>query len=579
MTASPAEVSRAWRAHKRHATGEPSLAVGLAGSFTCEPIEAALGQGLLAGGVDNPAFRFADYNQLHQLCLDPETTLGGPVDHIVALWRIEDIWPDQVERYLGGSAEAGNEVVEGAAELGSMLAHLAQGATALTVSVPPAIRPWGADARDPRITMPLGMLHRMSVNAYLEALADSRATYIDLDAVTAAFGSDTAIDDTKWAMYRQPYTSDFWLALGTNAAEIVLRERIAAPKCLVLDCDNTLWGGVIGEDGLGGIQIGDSFPGSGFRTFQKIVKQVKDAGIFLAIASKNDEPAVLEVFEHHDGMVLTADDIAVWKVNWMPKSANLAEIAQELNIGIDALVFVDDSDYEIAEVNSAQPLVTTVQVPQDPAELPALLASTGLFRHLRVSAEDRARTEMVLAEREREAAGTAMDRETFLASLELQVDVFPPGEEHIGRVAQLTNKTNQFNLTTRRRSEAEVSALVESDTHEVRAMRVRDRFGDYGIVGVVVIEAGDTEWEVDSFLMSCRVLGRGVESALLSTIVDDAASAGADRVRGRYIATPKNGQVADFYERHGFKPTDVEGESDTTVDRADLAPAHIIINR
>ena len=288
---------------------------------------------------------------------------------------------------------------------------------------------------------------------------------------------------------------------------------------------------------------------------------------------------MLEVFEQHDGMALTADDIAVWKVNWMPKSGNLAEIAQELNIGIDSLVFVDDSSYEIAEVNGAQPLVTTVQVPEDPAELPALLAATGLFRHLRVSDEDRARTEMVLAEKEREAAGSAMDRETFLASLELQVDVFTPGEEHIGRLAQLTNKTNQFNLTTQRRSEAEISALVESETHEVRAMRVRDRFGDYGIVGLAVMETGDTEWEVDSFLMSCRVLGRGVETALLSTIVDDAAAAGARRVRGRYLPTPKNGQVADFYERHGFEAAEADGETTATIASAEPAPPHITINR
>ena len=579
MASSSAEVSRSWRAHKRVTNDGPTLTIGFAGSFTCEPIEAAFGHRLLEGGIERPGVRFADYNQLHQLCLDPETTLGGSIDHIIALWRIEDLWADQIERYISGDEQAGNEAVRGVAELGSMLGQLALGAAALTVSVPPAIRPWGVDARDARITVPLGALHRSCVTAYLDALSDSRATLIDLDAITAASGTDTVTDDTKWAMYRQPYTSAFWLELGRNAAEVVLRERIAAPKCLVLDCDNTLWGGVIGEDGLGGIQLGDTFPGSGFRTFQKIIKQVKDAGVFLALASKNDESAVLEVFEQHDGMALTADDIAVWKVNWMPKSGNLAEIAQELNIGIDSLVFVDDSSYEIAEVNGAQPLVTTVQVPEDPAELPALLAATGLFRHLRVSDEDRARTEMVLAEKEREAAGSAMDRETFLASLELQVDVFTPGEEHIGRLAQLTNKTNQFNLTTQRRSEAEISALVESETHEVRAMRVRDRFGDYGIVGLAVMETGDTEWEVDSFLMSCRVLGRGVETALLSTIVDDAAAAGARRVRGRYLPTPKNGQVADFYERHGFEAAEADGETTATIASAEPAPPHITINR
>lgn len=579
MGTSAAEISRAWRAHKRSTSGDPSLRIGVAGSFTCEPIEAGLGYRLVGGGIAHPSFRFADYNQLHQLCIDPKTTLGAPVDHIVALWRIEDIWPDLVEAYLCGDTTTTQAIVDGAAELGTMLAQLAGGDTPLTVSVPPAIRPWGVDALDARVTVPLGSLHRACVNVFLDAIGPSRATLVDLDALASGHGTLAASDDTKWAMYRQPYTSTFWLELGRNIAEIIVREYAAAPKCLVLDCDNTLWGGVVGEDGLGGIELGDAFPGSGFRTFQKTIKQLKEAGIFLAIASKNDESAVLEVFESHDGMVLKPSDIAVWRVNWLPKSGNLAEIAAELNIGIDSLVFVDDSSYEIAEVKNAQPDVTTVQVPEDPALLPGLLAQTGLFRHLRVSEEDRNRTAMAIAERDRTAAGSSMDREDFLASLDLQIDVFTPGEEHVGRVAQLTNKTNQFNLTTIRRTEADIAALIDSDEHEVRAMRVRDRFGEYGIVGVAVIETGEDLWSVDSFLMSCRVLGRGVETAFLRTIVDDASSAGAIGVRGRYNPTPKNGQVADFYDRHGFAPTGAEGESEAPIDQASAAPDHITINR
>jgi FkbH-like protein len=573
MAARAAEVGRAWRAHRRSGAGETDICVGIAASFTCDPVEAALGVGLLERGFEQPEFRLADYNQLHQLCLDPEGILGGPVDHVVAMWRIEDIWSAAVERYLAGQDEALGEIVAGVTELAGFFARLETKPYSVTVSTPPLPVPWGVDMRDSRVSLRLVELHRSCLEAWLGEVRPTRLSTVDLATLCALFGMEAAADHSKWALYRQPYSSAFWVEVGTTVAELVAREKTAAPKCLVLDCDNTLWGGVIGEDGLGGIALGENFPGAAFQTFQRRILQLKEAGVFLAIASKNDHSAVMDVFEKHDGMVLTADDIAIWKVNWAPKSGNIAEIAAELNIGVDSLVFVDDSSYEIAEVMASQPAVTCVQVPEEPSEIPSVLAETGLFRHLRVSDEDRLRTSMVLAEREREHQTQALSPEEFLESLQLEVHFFEPEPEHVGRVAQLTNKTNQFNLTTIRRTEADVAALLASPVHEVRSIRVSDRFGDYGIVGVSVTEQRRDEWFVDSFLMSCRVLGRGVESAFLRAIIDDAQSAGAATVRGSYVPTPKNGQVADFFDRHGFSAT-AEGPVVSVVD-ADESPAHI----
>jgi FkbH-like protein len=279
---------------------------------------------------------------------------------------------------------------------------------------------------------------------------------------------------------------------------------------------------------------------------------LKDRGVLLAIASKNNPKEVDDVFSQHDDMVLRAEDIAVWRVNWDPKSKSLQEIADELNIGIDALVMIDDSEYELAEIANAAPEVRLLRVPEEVGLLPDLIATSGLFRNMTVSAEDLSRTDMIRAESARKQAASSGSREDFLASLELVIDYIEVGEEHVGRVAQLTNKTNQFNLTTIRRTEPEIRALVTSDDHVVRAIRVADKFGDYGLVGVAILRTADTEWEIDTFLMSCRVLSRGIETAFLARLVKEAGDRGAKSLVGRYVPTPKNVLVQDLYPRHGF---------------------------
>lgn len=568
--------AREWREHKKLDT-PVGFTVGVAASFTAEPIEAHLGMGLLDAGLTAPRFQFADYNQIHQLCLNPGAVLGGAVDHMLVLWRVEDVFATALEAYLGGSTSALAEIVDGVGELARMLATLGSEAT-LTVSVPPMPMPWGVDCLDSRVSSDLGHLHRQVLYAFTEPLQTApTVSMLDLDSLLRSHGTAAAIDETKWALYRQPFTSGFWALLGSGAAEVVARQYQPAPKCVVLDCDNTLWGGVIGEDGLSGIQLGDTFPGSGFSTFQKRLLELRDAGVMLAISSKNDLAAVRDVFQRHDGMVLTESDIASWRVNWLPKSENIREIASELNIGLDSVVFVDDSSFELAEVETAVPEVIVLQVPEETSELPGLIGRSGLFRHLRVSEEDRKRTQMMLAEGSRRSERESMTTEEFLQSLQLRVNFFAPGQEHVARVAQLTNKTNQFNLTTVRCSEAEIAALIDSDRHEVRAIRVSDRFGDYGLVGVAIADRSATTWELDSFLMSCRVLGRGVESAFLASLLTDAAADDVDRVVGRYVATAKNGQVSDFYPRHGFSGSD--GVYSLAIDDARSGPQHIEVVR
>ncbi len=558
--------------------------IGVAASFTAEPLESYLGAHLLEAGVV-PEFSFAEYNQIHQVCFDPVGTLG-PVDYLVVLWRLEDLFASALERICAGDADAFAEVSAGAAQLGQSIAAMAAAATfPVVVSVPPFPRPIGVDLVDSLVGLRLARVHAVALEAFLAALETAPVRWADLNAWQLVVGIQHSHDVVKALAYKQPYTTGFWHVIGSHLGDVLLREHRPVPKCVVLDCDNTLWGGVVGEDGVGGLELGTAFPGSGFKGFQRTLKALKDRGVLLAIASKNNPQEVQDAFTQHDDMVLAPEDIAVWRVNWNPKSQSLREIAAELNIGLDSLVMIDDSDYELAEIAASVPEVLRLQVPEETALLPDLLATSGLFRNMKVSAEDLARTDMIRQEAGRRQAAETMSREQFLASLDLSIDYIEVSEEHVGRVAQLTNKTNQFNLTTTRRSEAEIRALLASDEYVLRAIRVKDKFGDYGLVGVAILRTSSSAegtrddsgtWEIDTLLMSCRVLGRGIETAFLATFAAEAAKGGAETLIGRYVPTQKNGLVADLYPRHGFRAV---GDGVYRAALTDIlpAPVHVAI--
>jgi FkbH-like protein len=566
---------RRWLSHRRETGPGHDVVIGVTASFTAEPLEPYLGARLLDAGVV-PTFSFAEYNQIHQVCFDPAGTIGQ-VDYLIVLWRLEDQFTAALERVAAGDANAFEEITGGAAQLGQSVGSMTSAATfPVIVSVPPFPRPVGLDLLDSVVGLRLARAHAAALEAFLGAVEGAPVRWADLNAWQLALGVERAHDVVKAMAYKQPYTTEFWHVIGSHLGDLVLREQHPTPKCIVLDCDNTLWGGVVGEEGVGGIELGSAFPGSGFVGFQRVLKSLKDKGVLLAIASKNNPAEVDAVFEQHDDMALSADDIAVWRVNWNPKSQSLREIAAELNIGIDSLVMIDDSDYELAEIANAAPEVRLLQVPDETALLPDLIASSSLFRNMKVSAEDLARTDMMRQEAGRKQAAAAMTREEFLASLELVLDYVEVAEEHVGRVAQLTNKTNQFNLTTIRRSEAEIRALLAKDDYVVRAIRVGDKFGEYGLVGAAILQGGTEEWKIDTLLMSCRVLSRGIETAFLASLAADAAARGARALVGRYVPTPKNPLVADLYPRHGFTETSA-GVFWAEISDITPAPPHVTV--
>ncbi|MBF6592081.1 MAG: HAD family hydrolase, partial [Ktedonobacterales bacterium] len=387
---------------------------------------------------------------------------------------------------------------------------------------------------------------------------------VDEDRVFGRIGKAHVTDPRLWFLARLGWGEAALRALASEYLRYIQAAKGRTRKCLVLDLDNTLWGGVLGEDGPSGIALGHEAPGNAFLAFQEAVLALWRRGVILAINSKNDEAEALAVLERHPEMLLRRHHFAAMRINWRDKATNLRALSEELTIGLESMVFFDDHPTERALVRAQLPEVLTVELPPDPALYRATLLALTEFETLTLTAEDRERGRLYAERQERRAwAGThAADLEAYLAELRLVVTVEAADEFAIPRIAQLLGKTNQFNLTTRRHSEAEVRAFVASPTATVYAARVRDRFGDSGLVGAaIVLRQGDI-WEIESLLLSCRVLGCGVETALLATLATQAHAAGAHRLRGAFIPTARNEPARDFYGRQGFMhvSTNASGE-------------------
>lgn len=401
---------------------------------------------------------------------------------------------------------------------------------------------------------------------------------IDAGAVLARVGVGGYYDNRYWHMGKAPYGPKGAGAIAEQLFRAIRATRGGAKKCLVLDCDNTLWGGIVGEDGIDGIKLGPDHPGSAFVEFQRAALDLFNRGVMLALCSKNNEADVWEVFDNHPHMALRRKHIASHRINWQDKASNLREIAAELNLGLDHLVFADDSDFEVNLVREALPQVTVMHLPSaDTTGHRQRLIGCGLFDTLSLTAEDRARGKMYAAEAQRREAKTAVtDLGEYLRSLEIRLDLSAPTKGEIARVTQLTQRTNQFNLTTRRYAEAEIHERIEGASHSVLALRVADRFGDSGLVGVAILDHRSGETEIEAFMMSCRVLGRRIEDALLAACVAEArAKNPRAAVVGHYLPTKKNVQVERFYPDRGFAETADTGVYRLNADAPAPAPSDV----
>jgi FkbH-like protein len=413
-----------------------------------------------------------------------------------------------------------------------------------------------------------GSKHRLvsRLNARLRDIADEEGVdLLSIDDQVAVHGLSNWHDPVLWHRAKQEIGPLAAPLYGDLVGRLLAARQGRSSKCLVLDLDNTLWGGVIGDDGLDGIVLGQgSAMGEAFVALQQYAKDLAKRGVILAVCSKNDEANALAAFERHPDMILKRADIASFVANWDDKARNIRRIAHELNIGLDSLVFLDDNPFERNLVRSELPMVAVPEVSDDPSLFARAIADAGYFEGVAITDEDRERSRQYQANSERAALqAEAADLPTYLASLGMELIWKRFDAIGLQRVTQLINKTNQFNLTTRRYTEAEVRGVIDDPNAFGLQLRLLDRFGDNGIIAIVIGRREGENVVIDTWLMSCRVLGRQVEEATLKLVVDAARRLGAKRLIGEYRPTAKNGMVKQHYAKLGFAPLEARDNGET----------------
>ena len=504
---------------------------------------------------------FAPYNQVIQQLLDPSSLFRKNTQGInVILVRLED-WIKEI----GGASANGLDTA------GVKQVLNRNGETLLD-----AVKSWVAQASAPLLVCfcprSLAEAHNPSLIRAEEELVSS------LDAIGNVYPvpSFETTGILKVENYDEPlgveaghipYTDDFFTALSCLIARKAFSIFGKPYKAIVLDCDQTLWKGVVGEDGVMGVQVDDAR-----KKFQELLVAKHEAGTLICLCSKNVEEDVFDVLDNHPDMILRRNHVSYSRINWEPKSGNIRDLAREINIGLDSFIFIDDNPLECAEVRAACPEVLTLQLPSEPEKIRSFTDHVWAFDHLKLTREDRERVELYRQERERsrlfESSSTFED---FLRSLDLKVSITDMEEGQIQRVSQMTLRTNQFNLTTIRRNESEIARLSASDHHACLVADVSDRFGNYGLVGLVVLEFKDDLLDVDTFLLSCRALGKGVEFSLLNELGKRAMAKGLASVRLTYQPTRKNQPALNFLMSLGAEYRQETEEGLTVVIPAGIA--------
>ncbi len=410
----------------------------------------------------------------------------------------------------------------------------------------------------------LGVIAELN-NSLRKRLRDIPNAYmVNLNLCLSRIGSDQFYDLRYWHIGRAPYSRSGLQKIAFEDFKFIRALKGRNKKCLVLDCDNILWGGIIGEDGISGIKLAKTYPGSAYREFQQEILNLYHRGILIALCSKNNEDDVWEVFDTHPDMVLKKEHIVAAQINWEDKATNLRRIAVDLNIGLDSMVFMDDSEFEINLIRQILPEIEVIHLPREKAvEYKKILASGSLFEALSISAEDKKRGMIYHHEKKRKQLHSKItDIITYYRTLEMVVEICPADEFAVPRIAQLTQKTNQFNLTTRRYNDADIQNYAKDSLIDVIYIKLRDKFGDSGIVGTCIVKYENQKAFIDSFLLSCRVLGRGIEDIFILNVLRRARQRGSRVIEGEYIQTRKNKQVESFYINHGFK--EIVSEKDLT---------------
>jgi FkbH-like protein len=493
-----------------------------------------------------------------------EAQLSSPVHsekipHVrIVIWRLEELMPDALYPFSTGFPDKLEsslaDVLERLARVVSSHKRNVSGVPLFLSTVPfPVAFSNPVLAAQHRAGL-FAMVGRINQRVYELASDNPGVQVLDL-AAWAAFEGQAHADTTLDFMARQPLSAKGQIGFGLFIARTLRPLIVPRRKALALDLDNTLWGGVVGEDGVAGLQLGHDFPGNVHLRIQRELLELRNRGALLILLSKNNEADAREAFDSLPDMLLKWDDFAVRKVNWNHKHNNLREAASELGLGLDSVAFVDDSDYEREQMRQALPEVLILNDSSDPLRTLRSLWDTDAFDSLTLTEEDWQRHHGYAMRAARDVAAHQDDLETFLKSLQLQATIEEIGPKNLDRIVTMLGKTNQFNLTTKRHLHADVQRMLKLPGSIPLALRLRDKFGDQGIVGLVIaIPTGDNATlEIDSFLVSCRALGRGVEDALWTAMINRAYGQNVQKLEANYCHTAKNGIVAQLYDRLGLQ--------------------------
>lgn len=534
----------------------PDRRVSLLASFTIDPLIPFLRVHLFLHGY-SAQFQVIGYQQWPgELAQKSSIDIFAPTDVLMFL-HSDDALPCLAKSFLSSSSEMRSGEAESllAVMRQSVLAFRSRSEAQIFISTLPLL-----------VNGPERYLAASTNRGRLQELADFNVristefsklsgVYIyPYDELVQDAGRSGFFDQVKNNLNQTAISSNGYPILAKDLSRFLRNTWDPRIKAIVLDLDNTVWGGVIGEDGIDGIELGTEGRGKAFRDLQLFLKELHSTGVLLAVCSKNNLSDAKEVFEKHPSSILKWSDFSAARINWIDKATNISEIATELNIGLSSMVFVDDNRMECEHVKSVLPEINVMNFDGMPELLPQRLLDFVPLEPIKLSTDDLQRNSAYAAERvRREAQVQFANYDEFLKSLELKLKIFKASARDLPRLAQLAGKTNQFNTTTIRWSEQQLANMLEDSSYEVLSFSLSDRLGDYGTIGMVVLREQESALHIDTYLMSCRILGRRVEDAILFDIQQRALRRSLDKVVGYYRPSLKNIQVSDLYHRFGFK--------------------------
>ena len=527
-----------------------SASINFLRNFTIEGIEPYLKYYLFISGI-KPTIAFGNYDTIHQEVLDDRSHLHtSPPDIVIVSLVLEQLDPECINR--GWVAK---KITYEIPALFDLVASRTNALIAVNTFIPPFYSRLGITSsslssdQGEQIAC-LNKLIKEYVNKH-----SNQFFLIDWERFVRILGEDRSMDYRYWYMSKSPFKRDFLKLYSNEIAKIVKALKGCGKKCLILDCDNTLWGGVVGEDGLHGIKLDrNDYPGNIYYDFQMSVLHLVERGVLLALCSKNNADDVWDVLDNHPCSLIKRNHLSAWRINWENKVDNIASLIDELSIGSDSVVFIDDDPSECEMIKQYLPVLTVLQVPSKIYNYPNILFRDGLFDTLYLSEEDKQRSAMYQAEaRRKEEKIRVTNLDDYLASLELKATISPVKNDQIARVAQLTQKTNQFNLTTRRYSEKEITIFANDQRYTIYTLSVMDKYGNSGLTGVLIAKNENGKGVIDTLLLSCRILGRKLEIAFVSYCIKKLEEQwDITQWNAEYIPTKKNEQVIDFWDRLGF---------------------------